>query len=55
LLRAAKQMEETQMNFNLQYLDLQRRMQEENRCYLSVSDIAKSDYETVARSIKNIR
>ena len=42
LLAATKQMQETQMSFNLQYLQLQSQMQHENRSYTAVSNIMKS-------------
>jgi hypothetical protein len=55
LLCAAKQMQETQMSFNLQYLQLQSQMQNENRSYTAVSNIMKTKHDTVKNSIANIR
>ena len=55
LLNATKQMEETQMSFNLQYLQLQNQMQNENRQYTAVSNIMKTKHDTVKNSISNIR
>ncbi|MBM5810669.1 MAG: hypothetical protein FJ191_01695 [Gammaproteobacteria bacterium] len=39
---ATKQMEETRMSFNLQYLQLQRQMQNENRQYTTISNVMKT-------------
>ena len=55
LLNATKQMQETQMSFNLQYLQLQSQMQNENRSYTAVSNIMKTKHDTVKNSISNIR
>jgi hypothetical protein len=55
LLNATKQMQETQMSFNLQYLQLQSQMQNETRSYTAVSNIMKTKHDTVKNSISNIR
>ena len=55
LLDANKQMAETQMSFNLQYLQLQSQMQNENRQFTMVSNIMKTKHDTVKNSISNIR
>jgi hypothetical protein len=55
LLAATKQMQETQMSFNLQYLQLQSQMQNENRSYTAVSNIMKTKHDTVKNTISNIR
>jgi hypothetical protein len=55
LLEATTGMQETQMSFNLQYLELQSQMQNENRSYTAVSNIMKTKHDTVKNSIKNIR
>lgn len=55
LLAATQSMQETQMSFNLQYLQLQSQMQEENRSYTAVSNIMKTKHDTVKNSIGNIR
>ena len=55
LLAATKQMQETQMSFNLQYLQLQNSMQNENRQYTAISNILKTKHDTVKNSIGNIR
>lgn len=55
LLNATKQMQETQMSFNLQYLQLQAQMQHENRSYTALSNIMKTKHDTVRNSISNVR
>ena len=55
LLAATKQMQETQMSFNLQYLQLQSQMQNENRSYTAVSNIMKTKHDTAKNSISNVR
>lgn len=55
LLQATQQMQETQMSFNLQYLQLQSQMQSENRSYTAVSHIMKTKHDTVKNSISNVR
>ncbi len=55
LLAATKQMQETQMSFNLQYLQLQSQMQHENRAYTAISNIMKTKHDTVKNSISNVR
>lgn len=54
LMQATQQMQETQMSFNLQYLQLQSQMQNENRSYTAVSNIMKTKHDTVKNSISNI-
>lgn len=55
LLNATRQMQEKQMSFNLQYLQLQSQMQNDNRQYTAVSNIMKTKHDTVKNSISNIR
>ena len=55
LSNATSQMQETQMSFNLQYLQLQSQMQHENRSYTAISNIMKTKHDTVKNSISNIR
>ncbi len=55
LLNATKQMLETQMSFNLQYLQIQSQMQHENRSYTAISNIMKTKHDTVKNSISNVR
>ena len=55
LMQATKQMQETQMSFNLQYRQLQSQMQNENRQYTAISNIMKTKHDTVKNTISNIR
>jgi hypothetical protein len=55
LMNATQQMQEMQMSFNLQYLQLQENMQNANRQYTAVSNIMKTKHDTVKNSISNIR
>ncbi|UFH57721.1 hypothetical protein [Spirosoma sp. KNUC1025] len=55
LVEATRQMQETQMSFNLQYIQLQSQMQQENRSYAAISAILKTKHDTVKNSISNIR
>ncbi|HET9957430.1 MAG TPA: hypothetical protein VFQ61_23185 [Polyangiaceae bacterium] len=55
LLEATQEMQETQMSFNLQYLELQSQMQHENRSYTAVSNIMKTKHDTAKNSISNVR
>ena len=55
LINATKQLQETNLSFNLQYLQLQSQMQQENRSYTAVSNIMKTKHDTVKNSISNVR
>jgi hypothetical protein len=55
LIEAARQLQETQMGFNHQYLQLQNQMQNENRQYTMVSNIMKTGHATVKNAISNVR
>jgi hypothetical protein len=55
LIQATKQMQETQMSFNLQYLQLQSQMQSQTRYFQIVSNIMKTRHDTVKNTISNIR
>ena len=55
LMAATQQMQETQMSFNLQYLQLQDQMQRENQQYTAVSNLLKTKHDTVKNAIHNIR
>ena len=54
LMQAAQQMQETQMSFNLQYLQLQNSMQNANRQFTMVSNIMKTKHDTVKNTISNM-
>jgi hypothetical protein len=55
LLQATKEMQETQMSFNLQYLQLQNSMQNENRQFTMISNIMKTKNDTAKNTISNIK
>jgi hypothetical protein len=55
LFVAGKQMHESQMSYNLQYLALQSQMQHENRAFTAISNIMKTKHDTVKNSIANVR
>jgi hypothetical protein len=55
LLQTTKDMQETQMSFNLQYLQLQSQMQHESRSFTAISNIMKTKHDTVKNSISNVR
>jgi predicted nuclease with TOPRIM domain len=55
IVSGASQMEESEMSFNLQYLQLQSQMQNESRSYTAISNIMKTKHDTVKNSISNIR
>lgn len=55
LMQATQRMQETQMSFNLQYLQLQNQMQAADRQYAAVSNIMKTKHDTVKNSISNVR
>jgi predicted secreted Zn-dependent protease len=54
LMQSLQNLQETQMSFNLQYLQLQNNMQNENRQFNMVSNIMKTKHDTVKNSISNI-
>lgn len=55
LSKAARQLQETRMSCNMQYLQLQAQMQNENRSFTMISNIMKTKHDTVKNSISNIR
>ncbi len=55
LYKAIREMQEMSQSFNLQYLDLQRDMQNENRQFTLVSNIMKMKHDTAKSAINNIR
>jgi len=48
-------LQETQMSFSMQYLQLQTQMQNENRQYTAISNIMKTKHDTARNSISNVR
>lgn len=55
LMQATKNLQETQMSFNLQYLQLQNSMQNENRQFTMVSNVMKTKHATAKNIISNIK
>ena len=55
LVAVARQLQEMQTSFNLQYLQLQNSMQNENRQFAMVSNVMKTKHDTAKNSISNIR
>ena len=49
LLQATKEMQEMNMSFNLQYLNLQKNMQDENRQFTMISNIMKTKHDTAKK------
>jgi cell division protein FtsB len=54
-LPLVRQLQETQMSFNMQYLGLQQKMQDESRRFTVMSNIMKTKHETAKNAISNIR
>ena len=54
-IRTLTEMQEMQMSFNLRYLQLQNSMQDESRRFTALSNIMKTEHETVKNTIGNIR
>jgi hypothetical protein len=55
LLDQTKGMQEMMQSFNLQYLQLQEKMQQENRSFSTVSNVMKTKHDTAKSSISNVR
>lgn len=55
MLNATKNMQEMAQSFNLQYLQLQEKMQSENRSFSTVSNVMKTKHDTAKSSISNVR
>jgi len=53
-MSATQGMQESQMSFNMQYLQLQNSMQNDNRQFSMVSNIMKTKHDTVKNTISNI-
>jgi hypothetical protein len=52
---AQKQMKEMNQSFDMQYLDLQRQMQDDSLRFTLVSNIMKNKHDTAKNSINNLR
>ena len=55
MLNQTKDMQEMMASFNLQYLQLQEKMQAENRSFTTVSNVMKTKHDTAKSSISNVR
>ena len=55
IANATKAIQEMQISFNMQYLQLQQQMQNENRSYTAVSNIMKTKHDTAKNSVSNVR
>jgi len=55
LLDQTKDMQEMQMSFSLQYLQLQEKMQAENRQFSTISNVMKTKHDTAKSTINNVR
>jgi len=55
ILMATQAMQEMNMSFNLQYLQLQQSVQQENRQFTLLSNIMKAKHDTARAAINNIR
>ena len=55
LMNATKEMQEMNMSFNLQYLQLQQQMQSDNRQFTLISNIMKTKHDSAKNAINNVR
>jgi hypothetical protein len=55
MINQTKGMQEMMASFNLQYLQLQEKMQQENRSFTSISNVMKTKHDTAKASINNVR
>lgn len=55
LAGAARQLREMQRSYSMQYLQLQQKMQSENRRYTLLSNIMKTRHDTAKNAINNMR
>jgi hypothetical protein len=55
LLAAVKDIEQSQMSFTAQYLQLQTELQNEDRAYTALLKVMKAKHDTVKNSISNVR
>jgi hypothetical protein len=52
---ASKQLMEMNQSFNMQYLMLQQKMQDESRRYTMISNVIKTKHDTAKNAISNVR
>jgi len=55
LMQATQRMQETQMSFNLQYLQLQENMQNDSRQYAALSNVLKTKQDTMKAALANMK
>lgn len=55
MMAETRRMQELNMSFNLQYLQLQEKMQAENRQFTVLSNVMKTKHDTAKSAIGNIR
>ncbi len=55
LMAATREMQEMNQQFNLQYLELQQKMQSDNRQFTLLSNIMKTKHDTAKNAINNVR
>ena len=55
LMLATKKMQEMNQSFNLQYLQLQQKLQSDNRQFTLMSNIMKTKHDTAKNAINNVR
>jgi hypothetical protein len=54
-IREVQKMQEMNMSFNMQYLQLQQKMQDERRRFTLLANVMKTKHDTVKNSIQNVR
>lgn len=55
LVAEQARLQEMQMSFSMQYLQLQQQMQDQNRQYTMVANIMRTKHDTARNSISNVR
>ncbi len=55
LFAATQEMQEMNQSFNLQYLQLQQKMQGDNRKFTTLSNVMKTKHDTAKNAINNVR
>lgn len=55
LMAATREMQEMNQSFNLQYLQLQQKMQADSRQFTLLSNIMKTKHDTAKNAINNVR
>ena len=55
MMMATQQMQEMNQAFNLQYLQLQQKMQSESRDYTAMSNIMKTKHDTARNALSNLK